>query len=263
MKKNVLRIRAIGLLIALSSNVFSSSLSEPATIIPVARVALGGSYELGGYTITNDSVPCLLNRFQGFVTFAPFSFLNVGIDAGVSQMDVSDDTTARDTIGVFHGDYGFSGGVHVRLGTPFYYNGLFRCIGIGKATIFSSKNKDGAAYGGKDGSGAVGLQFHVPRFGFITVGPQVYLMEGENKSYFGAKHRYSNLNNVRGWLAIDFFPPDKLKSSNKFFISLEVSLSPKAGFGDRVPVREMSFSINFGSITKRLYGQESDVEWSP
>ena len=246
----------------LISGLSASNLANPATLIPVARIALGGSYELGGYTITNDSVPCMMNRFQGSLTYAPFSFLNFGIDAGASQMDVAGDTTAK-AIGIFHGDYGFSGGAHFVLGTPFFYNELFRVICIGKATIFSSQNNEGAAYGGKDGAGAIGLQFHVHRFGYITVGPQVYLIEGENKSYTGIKQPYSNLNNVRGWVAIDFFPPDKLMSSNKFFISLEMSLSPKARFNKRVPVQEIGFSISFGSITKRLYGVESDVEWSP
>jgi hypothetical protein len=259
-KKILFSALAVAFLI---SGLSASNLAGPASLFPVARIALAGSYDLGGYTIANDSVPCMMNRFQGSLTYAPFSFLNFGVDAGASQMEVAGDTTAADTIGIFHGDYGFSGGAHFVLGTPFFYNDLFRIICIGKATIFSSKNKEGAVYGGKDGAGAIGLQFHVHRFGYITAGPQVYLIEGENKSYTGDKRRYSNSNNVRGWVAIDFFPPDKLMSSNIFFISLEMSLSPKARFNKRVPVQEIGFSISFGSITKRLYGVESDVEWSP
>ena len=241
----------------------AANLATPATLIPVARMALGGSYELGGNTITNDSVPSIMNRIHGIIKFAPFSFLNVGIDAGATQIDVAADTNANGAYGLFHGNYGFSGGAHLLLGTPFFYNDLFRVILIGKATVFSSANPEGASYAGKDGTGALGVQFHIPRFGFVSAGPQLYVIQGEDKSYTDVKHKYSNINNVRGWLALDFFPRDKLGSKNKFFVSAELSAGPAVAFGKRAPVQEFSFAVTIGSITKRLYGEESDVEWSP
>jgi hypothetical protein len=241
-----------------------ANLADPAVILPVARVALGASYDLGGHTITNDSVPALMNRFHGSLSWSPFTFLNIGIDAGVTQMDVAGDTTTRDSIGLFHGDYGFSGGLHLKLGTHFFHDDLVRIIGIGQVAYFSSKNKEGALYSGKDGAGVVGLQFHIPHFGYVTAGPQLYLIMGENKSYNStAKHKYSNINNLRGWLAIDYFPQEKSLSSNKLFVSIEMSVAPKITFDKRAPLQECGFSISFGSITKRLYGEESDVEWAP
>lgn len=249
---------------ALFSLTIAANLADPAGLLPVARVALGASYDLGGYTITNDSVPAIMNRFHGSLTWSPFIFMNIGIDAGASQMDVSGDTTAKDSIGIFHGNYGFSGGLHVKLGTRFFYDDLVRIIGIGQATYFSTTNKDGAIYSGKDGAGMLGLQFHVPHFGYVTAGPQLYLINGENKSYNSSvKHKYSNINNLRGWLAIDYFPQEKSLSNNKVFLSFEMSVSPKVAFDKRAPLQECSFSISFGSITKRLYGEESDVEWAP
>jgi hypothetical protein len=244
-------------------NVGALNLAAPAALIPVARMAVSASYDVGGYTISNDSVASVMNRFQGNVTFAPLSFLNIGLSGGVSRMFVAGDTSHSDTIGSFKGDFGFSGGIHLTTGTRFFYNDLFRIIGVGKATFFSSSDKTGVSYGGSDGACAVGLQFHVPRFGYVTFGPEVYLISGKNKGYDGQEHRYSNINNVRGWLAIDFFPRDKSFSTNKYFLSLEVSLSPKADFNKEASLQEIRFSVGFGSITKRLYGEESDVEWAP
>jgi hypothetical protein len=239
------------------------NLANPATLIPVARMAVGASYDVGGYTISNDSVPCVMNRFQGRLTFAPLSFLNIGVDAGASRMFVAGDTTSADTIGVFKGNFGFSGGIHIIMGTRFFYNDLFRIVGIGQASFFSSSDNTKITYGGNEGTGAVGLQFHIPRFGYITVGPEIYLISGKNKGFDGIQHRYSNINNVRGWMAIDYFPKDKVMSNNKYYISLEISLSPMADFNKEAALQEIRFSIGLGSITKRLYGEESDVEWSP
>jgi hypothetical protein len=241
-----------------------ANLADPAVMLPAARIAIAGSYDLGGYTITNDSVPCIMNRFHGSVTYAPFPFLNIGFDAGASQMDVAADTTFKDTIGVFHGNYGFSGGLHLKLGSEFFYDGLVRIIGLCQATYFTTSNAQGAVYSGKDVAGVIGLQFHINHFGYVSTGPQLYLIEGDNKSYNSSlKRPYSNVNNLRGWLAFDYFPQDKLMSNNKLFISFEMSVSPKVAFNKRAPLQEASFSISLGSITKRLYGEESEIEWAP
>jgi hypothetical protein len=241
-----------------------ANLADPAVLIPIGRLVVAGSYDLGGYTITNDSVPCLINRFHGSVTWSPFSFLNIGIDAGASQMDVADDTTSKDTIGLFHGNYGISGGLHVKIGSRFFYDDLFRVIGMGQATYFSSTNKDGALYSGKDAAATLGVQFHVPHFGYVSAGPQLYLILGSNKSYNSStKHKFSNINNLRGWLAVDYFPQEKELSSNKIFLSVEITVSPAVAFDKRAPLQECGISISFGSITKRLYGEESEVEWAP
>jgi hypothetical protein len=243
--------------------VSASNLACPATLIPQARLALGCTYDVGGYTITNDSIPSIMNRFQGRCTFAPFSFMNIGINAGATRMDVAGDTTDKDTFGIFQGNYKFSAGASIVIGSRFFYNDLFRIIGIGQATFFSSTNANAAQYSGTDGAGVIGAQFHVKNFGYVTLGPEVYLISGKNKDYLGNQHRYSNLNNVRGWLSIDYFPHEKFISNNKFFISLEMALSPEADFNKRAPLQEIRFSIGLGSITKRLYGEESDVEWAP
>ncbi len=243
--------------------VSASNLANPAVLIPEARLALGASYDVGGYTISNDSIPCMMNRFQGRCTFAPFSFLNIGIDAGASRMDVAGDTDDVDTFGVFQGNYKLSGGAHLSLGSRFFYNDLFRIVGIGQFTFFSSSNTNAASYRGIDGAGTIGIQFHVKRFGYVTLGPEVYLISGKNKSYSGTPDRYSNINNLRGWICIDYFPKEKLASANKLYLSLEIALSPKAAFNKRAPMQEIRFSVGLGSITKRLYGEESDVEWAP
>jgi hypothetical protein len=44
---------------------------------------------------------------------------------------------------------------------------------------------------------------------------------------------------------------------------MEFSMSPKINYSRKIPVQEFSVSISVGSITKRIYGIENDVEWEP
>jgi hypothetical protein len=241
----------------------AANLSNPSVLIPPARLSVGASYDLGGYTIANRAVPGMMNRFQARLSYSPFSFVNFGIDGGASQMEVAGDTTAADTFDIFHGGYGFSGGGHLKLGTPFFFNNLMGVIGILQGGVFSSQNSSGTTYRGTDACGGLGLQFHVPSFGYITVGSQAYLILGKTTDFSGKQGYYSNVNNVRGWLAIDYFPPELPSSKNLFYLSFEMSVSPKARFNARAPVQEVSFSVSIGSITSRLYGQETSEEWRP
>jgi hypothetical protein len=242
---------------------YAANLSNPSVLMPPARLSVGASYDLGGYTITNRAVPGMMNRFQARLSYSPFSFVNFGIDGGASQMEVVGDTTAADTFGIFHGGYGFSGGGHLKLGTPFFFNNVMCGIGILQGGIFSSKNSAGTIYRGTDACGGLGLQFHVPSFGYITIGSQAYLILGKTTDFSGKQGYYSNVNNVRGWLAIDYFPPELPSSKNLFYLSFEMSVSPKARFNARAPVQEIGFSVSIGSITPRLYGQETSEEWKP
>jgi hypothetical protein len=239
----------------------SANLANPTITLPEARVAVGASYHLGGYTLYNLEVPSLFNRIHGRVEYGPFKYLTLGIDLGTTKIDV-------DTDSLFQGKFGFSGGGHLKIATPRFAKQYLSVIVIGQATIFNSVNSHspayaGKAYAGKDGTGALGLQVHIPGFGYITAGPWVYLIQGTNTSYTGQEAFYSNTDNIRGWLAIDFFPKMKEIGNNKPYISLEVSISPKATYSERIPVQAFSVSISVGSVTGRLYGTESDVEWNP
>jgi hypothetical protein len=240
----------------------ASNLANPAITLPEARVAVGASYHLGGYTLTNQEIPSLFNRIHGRVEYGPHKFVTLGIDLGAMQIDV-DRYVLNDSVPVFHGNFGFSGGAHLKVGTPSFFQERFSLIAIAQATLFSSENKHGAYYGGKDGTGAVGIQLRIPGFGYVTAGPWVYLIQGENRSFDGTTGFYSNTNNVRGWLAIDYFPKMKEGSNNKPYLSIECTLSPKATYSNRIPVQEFSVSISIGSVTGRLYGMESEVEWGP
>jgi hypothetical protein len=244
-------------------DLYAGNLANPTVIIPPARLAIGASYDLNGTSLTNRAVPALVNRVQARVSYAPFSYVNFGIDAGASQIEIASETTPNDTFGVFHGGFGFSGGGHLKLGTPFFFNNLVSAIGVLQGTYFSSKNTVGTVYGGTEATGIAGLQFHVHSFGYISLGPQLDLIQGKTTDYSGAQGRYSNVNNLRGWLAIDFFPEEQLGAKNLFYISCEMSVSPKVKFNARAPLQEFSFAVSIGSVTPRLYGEESDVEWKP
>jgi hypothetical protein len=253
------------LLILLTSVIAStgSNLGNPAVSIPVSRIAVGASYHVGGYTITNLEIPSIFNRIHARLEYSLLSNISLGIDLGAAQIEVDKFTTGEDTFPVFHGKFGFSGGAHLKISSPFFLKKSLAITAIGSATTFSSKNTSNALYGGFDGAGAIGVQFHIPRFGYISAGPMVYLIKGDNESYDGIKGKYSNINNIRGWMTIDFFPDLKEMSSNKPYISLEVSASPAADYSKRIPLQEFSISICIGSISKRLFGVENGVDWKP
>lgn len=259
MKKMINKVLFIAVVI-LTAKVGASNLANPAIAIPESRVAIGASYHLGGYSLTNEEIPSLFNRIHGRVEYGPFNYLTIGVDAGVTQIEVD---RYYDTVAVYHGKFGFSGGGHLKLSTPFFFKRSLAVIAIAQATLFNTENEFGASYSGKDGTGVIGIQWHIPGFGYISAGPWVYVLQGDNKGIDGNGGYYSNTDNVRGWLAIDIFPKLKEISTNKPFISLEFSVSPKANYSDRIPVQAFSVSISIGAITKRLYGVESDVEWSP
>jgi hypothetical protein len=245
------------LVAGLSGMAAASNLANPIGPLPDACMSIGASYQLDGISITNREIPALLNRFQGRLSYAPISFVNFGVDLGATQMEVAADTSASDTLGVFHGRYGFSFGAHLKATTPLFIKGVVGLIGIAQGTSFTSENSRGALYRGYDAAGAAGLLFRVSSFGYVAAGSKVYLIaRGFNQSYNSTgEQRFGNVNNVRGWLAVDFYPPMKTISSGKPYISLELSVSPLAQFNGRAPVQEVSFSVAIGAITNRLYGK--------
>jgi hypothetical protein len=253
----------VAIIICLGIPLEASNLANPVTPIPSARISIGVSYHLGGYTITNAELPSLLNRINARVNYAPLQFFNIGIDCGASQMEVAADTLDSLIIGAFHGNYTFSFGANIKLSSPLL-NDLFGLIGIAQGTRFESENKAGALYKGYDVNGIIGFLVHIKNIGYIAAGPQVYLIQGKNKSFNSKTERpYSNVNNIRGWFAFDFFPKLKIDTKNIPYFSLEVAVSPDAGFGKKAPLQEISFSIAFGSVTRKLYGETSSIEWRP
>jgi hypothetical protein len=256
-------MRAIPVALVAAATAGAVNLANPAAALPTARALVGVSYDLGFYTITNREIPCLMNRVHARAAFSPISYFNIGVDLGASQMDVASDTSTSDTLGLFHGKMGFSGGANVKLTSPFFVKNLLAVVGIAEATYFNSTNENNAAYGGIDGAGGLGAQFHIPGFGFVTAGCQVYLIMGSCTGYDGVTAKYYNSNNVRGWLAIDYFPRFKIGGESHPYISVELTVGPGFAYNDRTAFRDFGFSIAIGTFTKRLYGEQTDVEWEP
>lgn len=236
-----------------------ANLANPAAPVADARISLGASYHLGGYTISNMEIPMVVNRFHGRISYSPIRYVNFGIDLGTIQINVERFIEGRDTIPVFEGAYGFSGGAHLKLTTPQILNTL-SMMAMAQGGMFQSENKAGAMYGGKDGVAALGLQVRIPQFGYISAGPQLYIINGENRSYSGTESIYSNVNNVRGWIAFDYFPKVEPLTTNKPYFSLEFTASPKINSTSRIPVQEFSVSLSIGAITPRLYGLENETD---
>jgi len=233
---------------------YASNLANPASPLPAANILLGASYHLGGYSLTNLEIPAMFKRFHGRIDYAPVNYVSLGIDLGATQIEVDKYVTGTDSVDEFHGDYGFSGGAHLKLSTPSILKKTVSFFTIGQATMFSSKNDDGAKYGGYDGTGVIGIQVKIPGFGFISIGPMVYLIEGDAEGTDNKSEFYSNTNNVRGWIAVDYHLKGPELSKGNAYISFEFSASPKADYSSRIPVQEFSFSVSLGYISGKLYG---------
>jgi hypothetical protein len=241
----------------------ASNLANPAAPVPGSRVALGVSYHLGGYPVTRLELPSMVNRIELRLSYAPIAYFNIGIDGGAAMMEVAGDTSATDTISPFLGKMGFAGGAHIKLSTPFILKDVLGAVLIARGGYFSSKNDQGASYGGIDANVALGLQFHIKGFGYFTAGSQMYLIQGTNRSYDGVEGTYSNAQNIRGWIAIDFFPKLDATGNAHPYVSVEATASPGIGFGGRAPIENFGLSVCIGTITKRLYGEQTGIEWQP
>ncbi|MFP4163620.1 MAG: hypothetical protein ACLFVE_06555 [Chitinispirillaceae bacterium] len=243
----------------LAVSTLASNLANPATAIPEARISMGASYHLGGYTISNREIPMIMNRIHGRISYSPIKHVNFGVDLGAAQVNVDRYSVGRDTVPVFEGGYGFSGGAHLKLTSPSIMN-RFCFIALAQGGMFFSENEPGALYGGKDGAAVLGVQVRIPKFGYVSFGPHLYIINGENRSYEGNESFYSNISNVRGWIAFDYFPKTEHLTKNKPYISVEFTASPKISSTSRVPVQEFSLSISFGAVTPRLYGMEKEAD---
>jgi hypothetical protein len=251
-----IKLLAIILMLSVAQFANASNLANPASALPTANILLGASYHLGGYSLTNLEVPSMFNRFHGRIDFAPADFVSFGVDLGTIQIDVDRYTTGTDTVSLFHGNYGFSGGAHLKLSSPLFLRKMISVFTIAQGTMFSSENSNKVSYGGYDGCGVVGLQIRIPKFGFVSIGPMVYVIEGEAKGVDNTKGFYSNVNNLRGWIAIDYHLKSTELTKGSAYISLEFSASPSANTSDRIPIQDFSFSISIGFISGKMYGED-------
>jgi hypothetical protein len=231
---------------------FAANVANPGSLQSGANISAGASYHLGGYTLTNKKIPALFNRFHGRFDYTPWQFLSLGIDLGTIQLDVERYTSGTQSIGLFHGKYGFSGGAHLRLATPYIIKQSTSVFMFGQATMFKSKNEYEESYEGIDGTGVIAIQLKLGKIGAVSIGPLVYLIEGENKSRSGIINTYSNINNVRGWIAFDYLIVNKDNPDSKTYITLEFSASPKANYSKRIPIQEFSVSLAAGFISGKL-----------
>ena len=264
-KKNFTFILSVLLCVAAAS--YGASIANPTAQVSDARLSIGASYFVGGSSIgggtePDDAVPMMMNRLCARVSYAPVRYVNFGLDFGTAQVSVDQYANGwGDTVPIFNGGFGWSAGGHLKLSTPYFgnYVGLF---GLANGNLFRSTNKRKAYYGGADAVGVVGVQVRVPNFGFVSVGPQVYLIQGENRGYDSDEvGKYSNINNVRGWIALDYFPDmNGLTGEHTPYASIEFTMSPKISGSRRVPVKEFSLSVSVGVITPRLYGADKEAE---
>lgn len=257
-----MRIIKIALLATiLISSAFAANLTSPATPVPDARIALGLTYNLEGFELYQSDVEAysLTNRLNISVTFAPISNINIGVDFGAGNVAIS----AADAIRDYHGDIGFSGGLNTKLSSNFI-NDRIAFMGIMKANWFLSEGNQESQYSGMDLSAGAGPIVHINNFGYIAAGLKYQEIVGKNMDYSGNEGKWSNDETLGGFIAIDYFPKSELISNYIPYITFELGVFPGAGLKEKeTSVKDLSFSLSFGAITKRLYGKKSELNWRP
>jgi len=258
MNKTIVLIFTI---LTLAAATFAANLANPAAQVGDARLAFGASYYLGGADITDYKIPMMMNRIGGRVSFSPVRYANIGVDFGSAQVSVDRYVYTigpPDTIPLFDGNFGWFAGGHLKLSSP-YIAGYVSAMVLGSVTYFRSANDHEAHYAGLDITAAGGPQIRIQNIGlFISLGPQLYLIDGKNKGDDKVTNNYSNVNNMRAWIALDYFPKEvPLTWNYKPYVSVEFTASPKIGGSKRTPIREFSLSFSMGATSQRLYGQDS------
>lgn len=250
-------------ILCLTAASFGANLANPASQIGEARLAFGAAYHVNGSTITNMEIPMMMNRMGGRMSYSPVKYLSIGADLAAVQISVDQyEDNSDNMVPLFDGKYGVSFGGSINLYSPFLFNNSVAFVAIASGNFFRSENKHGAYYGGNDGAAAAGIHIRVPNFGFISAGPHLYIMNGENKSFDNEKTgAYSNINNVRGWIAFDYFPQvSALNEKTQPYFSVEFTMSPKINTSSRVRVQEFSVAVSMGTISQRLYGVDRNIE---
>lgn len=238
------KIFALSLLFASAVGVYSANLAIPAGQVGDGRVSFGASYVYVGADITDDEVPLTMNNVIAHVSYAPVRYVNFGVDLGTARVDVD----AAGILPAFEGNYGYSVGAHLKLATP-YFGNCVSILGVANGNFFRSKNDNDAFYGGLDAAAALGIQFRIPN-GAITIGPQLYLIQGENKGIDGTTADYTNVNNAKVWLTYDYIP-DYLAfgGDHKPYVSIEFAASPKFDSdAGKVSISGFSVSLSVGAI---------------
>jgi hypothetical protein len=231
---------------------FGANLAVPAAQVGDGRVSFGGSYVALGTEITNAEVPLSVSSIGGHISYAPISYVNLGLDFGTARVKVNGfnptDPSEGDTTFAFNGDFGWLIGAHLKLATP-YFGEFVSILGGGNVNLFRSTNRAEAFYGGIDIAAALGVQFRIPD-GAISIGPQLYLLLGENKGIDGTKATYTNVNNLRLWVAYDYIPDVMpFGGEHKPYVSLEITLAPKIDkSNDRPTLGGFSVSLSVGAI---------------
>jgi hypothetical protein len=232
---------------------YSANLAIPAAPTGDGKTSFGVSYVAVSTEITNDEIPLTMNTIVGHISYAPVRYVNFGLDLGTAQVGVDGynlaATSGGDTIRAFDGDFGWTVGGHLKLITPYLFDRV-ALIGAANGNFFRSSNSLKAFYGGIDVAAAAGLQIRVPN-GAFSIGPQIYMILGENKGVDAAKSTYTNRNNGGIWITYDFIPDVvPFGGEHKPYASIEFTASPKIDeTTDRPTLGGLSISISVGAIS--------------
>ena len=298
--------------------------SFPSAPVPTARFATGISYDyFGGYISADEhsqsllkerNLPLSMHGTTAFFTYAPSTFVNIGVDMGLRNANISRTGELRPypipnpitgEIKVvnsqsLNGLMGLSAGPHIKLATPLLGD-VLRFVATGRASWFHSEgsgrnrkwyieyeyltfepgeddddpgkwvivqdqfefnwNNSGSIL-----AGSAGLSFNVRNIGFISFGAKYLDIRGEIKATphgLFENTKWENESKIGGWAAFDFFPPTNIGRYIPF-ISFEAGFFPNSNpfIGGNPALRNATFSVTIGAITRRLYGNTEEI-WRP
>ena len=153
------------------SRCYGINLANPAAAIPEQKVATGASYHLGGYTLTNKEILPFLTACMQECTMPREFPHRCGSGAMRSMWN---DMYSREIRFPCSMENSGSQEEPSQVSTPVSQRTLI-IVGIGQATYFYL-NKYDASYRALMGPGDR-TSVPYPRFGYITAGPLLYLIQ--------------------------------------------------------------------------------------
>jgi hypothetical protein len=240
---------------------WSAGVSYPSAPVATARFATGISYEYSGgylYNTSNIQLPYSIFGPSAFFTYALATCVNIGVDVGMRSVNIHHSNQYD-----FDGRMGISAGSHLKLATP-YMGDVFGIVTLVRGLWFYSEAKNDSYYSGLDLTGSGGLSFHIKGAGYLSFGVKYSEILGDNyTAHLNKDGEWSNDALLGGWIAFDYFPKSSIKEFLPY-LSFEFGFFPndKPWHGTKPGLRNASFAISIGGVTKKLYGDKT-VNWRP
>ncbi len=254
MHRVYLSLAALGLLGAVAAKATPSG--NPVVEFGPQQLLVGFYFDHSGQEVFNDNTPSVFNTTGLNIGYAPWKFLQVGGFIGVAEFDVAKPQSKRhiDTVGSFNSDYRLHGGGSLKLVAPIWES--LSIFGSGSGAYHEATDGLGNYKEVRELSGAAGMMWRFGRLFNVAMGAEYFLLDGEQRNNLQHGVKFANLDQYRGLLALEFFPPhSSLTSKGIPYISLSFRPTGSIGWNDRLGLQNASIAISLGFISDLSAGE--------